>query len=59
LFGELLTISGATLSLAVIAMIVAGEEGLVNVNGVGYSFAQAMAGENHLDFAVDLMRRSN
>jgi hypothetical protein len=37
--GELLTIGRATLALAVIAMVVAREEGLVDVNCVGHSFA--------------------
>jgi hypothetical protein len=38
-------------------MIVAREEGLVNVNSVGHSFAQAMASENHLEFDVDSVMR--
>ena len=47
------------MALAVIAVVVAGKEGLVNINGVGYSFAQAMAGENHLDLDVDLVMRNS
>jgi len=57
--GELLTICRATLPLAVIAMIVAREEGLVNINSVGHSFAQAVAVENHLEFDVDLVVRES
>jgi len=40
-------------------MIVAREEGLVNINSVGHSFAQAVAVENHLEFDVDLVVRES
>lgn len=45
--GELHTVSGTALALAVIAMVVAGEERLVNVNGIRHRFAKTMAGDSH------------
>ena len=59
LVGELRTIGRATLALAVIAMVVTREKGLVDVNSVGHSFAQAMTSENHLDFDVDFLIRNS
>jgi hypothetical protein len=54
---EPLTVGGATLALAIIAMIVTRKQGLVYVNGVGHSFAQTMASENHFDPGVGLLIR--
>jgi hypothetical protein len=35
------------LALAVVAVVVAGDEGLVDVNGVGDGLAEAVSGERH------------
>jgi hypothetical protein len=43
------TVGRSTLALAIITVIVAGEERLVNVHRVGDLFAETMAGERHLD----------
>jgi hypothetical protein len=43
------TISRATLALAIIAMVVCGQGGLVNVNRVGDGFAETVAGQRHFD----------
>ena len=47
------------MSLAVIAVIVACKQRLVDVNGVGHSFAQTMAGENHFDFGIGFTDMKN
>lgn len=44
-----ITVGGATLTLAVIAVVVPDKSGLVDVNRVGDSFAETVAGERHDD----------
>lgn len=42
------TVSRARLALAVVAVVVAGNDWRVDVNGVRDRFAEAVSGENHL-----------
>ncbi len=56
---ELLTVGGATLALAVIAMVVTREQGLVDINAVCHSLTQTMTGENHLDANADWLARES
>ena len=49
LHNEGLTVCRATLALAVIAVIIAGKNWLVYVNGICHCFAETMAGQSHLE----------
>lgn len=42
------TVSRATLSLAVVAMVVAGNQRRIDIDAVGDGLAEAMSRENHL-----------
>lgn len=41
------TVGRATLTLAIVAVVVAGEEGSFNVDGIGDGFAETVSGERH------------
>lgn len=44
-----LTVCRARLALAVIAVVIAGDEGRIDVGGVGDGLAKAVSGENHFE----------
>lgn len=53
--GRVRTVCGATLALAVIAVVVSRQERLVDVNGICHGFAQAMASDSHFGVGDELL----